>query len=255
MAYGDPGTNPPQQIICGICYQPFMGRITKNNTPRYCSKKCANQRQIPPHIACPICGKLFKPDYKQQYCSVDCYHKSKKVNSPKVHIYDKCLLCQKHYITTGPNQLYCSHKCYTIGRQKTMSKPCGYCGKIIVDIPKIIKKKKYCSYACNNKARLHAKTQNYKIKYRGRNWKEQSEKARIRDNFTCQICGIYQIVPTLTVHHVKPYRKFDGDYKSANELNNLITLCRSCHSRIERQKISFAHPTSCPVQTLYTAHE
>ena len=234
MASGKSEQNPLQQFICEFCYQPFIAKKTKTRARRFCSRNCASRRQGLPLISCPICGQTFKPTKDRgKYCSIECYHRSKKVNHPKIYMYDKCILCGKHYIPIRANQSYCSHECYTVSLRKLSQKPCAYCGKIMFDIPKNIKKRTYCSYVCNNKARFHPKTQNYKIKYRGRNWKEQSEKARIRDNFTCQICQTYQVTPTLTVHHIKRYREFNGDYKSANELNNLITLCRSCHSKVE----------------------
>ena len=48
-----------------------------------------------------------------------------------------------------------------------------------------------------------------------------------RDNYTCQKCGISKKV--LDIHHIIPFLEtFD------NSLNNLITLCRSCHMKEER---------------------
>jgi 5-methylcytosine-specific restriction endonuclease McrA len=59
--------------------------------------------------------------------------------------------------------------------------------------------------------------------------------ARKRDNFTCQRCGITteETGKSLDVHHIKPYREFNGDHKSAHHLDNLITLCNSCHQIVE----------------------
>jgi len=34
------------------------------------------------------------------------------------------------------------------------------------------------------------------------------------------------------VHHVRPYRLFD-DYREANDLTNLLLLCRPCHRRAD----------------------
>jgi len=49
-----------------------------------------------------------------------------------------------------------------------------------------------------------------------------------RDRFTCQGCGIKGI--SLDVHHIVPFlQSFD------NSLHNLITLCRKCHMKIEKQ--------------------
>ena len=44
---------------------------------------------------------------------------------------------------------------------------------------------------------------------------------RERDNYTCQLCGKY---PSFDVHHI--------DYnKENNEPENLITLCKNCHTK------------------------
>jgi len=71
----------------------------------------------------------------------------------------------------------------------------------------------------------------------GTNWNEQREKALRRDFYMCQRCRTNQ---SLVVHHIKPVAKFDNP-KEANKLDNLITLCKSCHKKIEHKdkKINF----------------
>lgn len=79
--------------------------------------------------------------------------------------------------------------------------------------------------------------------YYGPNWTEQREKRLEKDDYQCVVCGVNEdeylekTGRTLDVHHITPRRKFieDGelDYESANRLNNLITMCRSCHMRWE----------------------
>ncbi len=77
--------------------------------------------------------------------------------------------------------------------------------------------------------------------YYGPNWYRQRQRARNRDNHTCQHCGITRekAGQSLDVHHVVPFRSFDylpgenENYKQANRLANLITLCRSCHIKAE----------------------
>lgn len=79
--------------------------------------------------------------------------------------------------------------------------------------------------------------------YYGPNWDTQREKALERDDRHCQRCGISSEEHIrsnnvgLDVHHIIPRREFtsDGilDYESANDLDNLVTLCRSCHRKWE----------------------
>lgn len=63
--------------------------------------------------------------------------------------------------------------------------------------------------------------------YRGPNWNAQRKKARKRDGFKCTCCGA---TDALVVHHIVSFYYF-AEYREANDLNNLTTLCRSCHGQ------------------------
>jgi 5-methylcytosine-specific restriction endonuclease McrA len=56
--------------------------------------------------------------------------------------------------------------------------------------------------------------------------KELKASIRERDKYRCQLCGILEneVGHTLCVHHVD-YNPFN------NENDNLVALCRSCHSK------------------------
>lgn len=85
---------------------------------------------------------------------------------------------------------------------------------------------------------LHHRWKGGKEPYYGSNWMEQRRKALKRDDRRCVECGLtedehrqqYEI--GLDVHHRTPIRTFD-DPANANTLDNLVTLCRACHNRIE----------------------
>jgi DEAD/DEAH box helicase domain-containing protein len=66
----------------------------------------------------------------------------------------------------------------------------------------------------------------------GLNWSRQRELARARDSFRCQLCGELEGVREHHVHHKTPFRLFDST-EQANQLSNLITLCNSCHRKVE----------------------
>jgi len=74
--------------------------------------------------------------------------------------------------------------------------------------------------------------------YYGANWSEQREKARNRDG-ACQICGLtsqaYRCLhgKALDVHHITPFKEYD-EHEEAKRLENLMTLCASCHNIVER---------------------
>jgi DEAD/DEAH box helicase domain-containing protein len=75
----------------------------------------------------------------------------------------------------------------------------------------------------------------------GPNWAEQRRRARQRDRYTCQRCGTQEARTGREhdVHHLVPFRHFgyvpgeNEAYLQANDLANLTTLCRVCHSRVD----------------------
>ncbi len=74
----------------------------------------------------------------------------------------------------------------------------------------------------------------------GPNWPEQRQAALARDNHRCRSCGA-EARPGqgLHVHHIRPFREYgyvpgqNEAYRLANDLDNLATLCPSCHRRAE----------------------
>ncbi|MFN2144676.1 MAG: Zn-binding domain-containing protein, partial [Anaerolineales bacterium] len=66
----------------------------------------------------------------------------------------------------------------------------------------------------------------------GPNWPRQRDAARQRDNHTCQNCGLPEDGRAHDVHHKIPFRAFE-DFSEANRLENLVTLCPTCHRRAE----------------------
>lgn len=66
----------------------------------------------------------------------------------------------------------------------------------------------------------------------GPRWNRIRDLVRSRDKFTCQVCGSQENGAALHVHHIKPFRMFTS-VDEANHLENLITLCPTCHRRAE----------------------
>jgi hypothetical protein len=69
---------------------------------------------------------------------------------------------------------------------------------------------------------------NKKYKIRMIDWLLLRQIILERDNFTCQNCNKNHHEIRLDVHHKIPFR-----ISQDNSLNNLITLCRSCHMKTE----------------------
>jgi DEAD/DEAH box helicase domain-containing protein len=75
----------------------------------------------------------------------------------------------------------------------------------------------------------------------GPNWPQQRNAARSRDGYRCTVCGLPEPAGRQhDVHHKRPFRAFgylagaNQAYLEANQIDNLVTVCRSCHQRIER---------------------
>lgn len=72
----------------------------------------------------------------------------------------------------------------------------------------------------------------------GQKWWQIRREALKRDGYTCRNCGktIEELGRKPDVHHLKRVRDFE-DPQDAHTLNNVITLCRSCHRNVEEGNI------------------
>ena len=67
----------------------------------------------------------------------------------------------------------------------------------------------------------------------GPGWSQTRDRVRARDNYTCQVCGAVETNRQHDVHHKVPFRAFTS-FLEANRLDNLTTLCPSCHHKVEQ---------------------
>ena len=74
----------------------------------------------------------------------------------------------------------------------------------------------------------------------GPNWAQARDAARARDGYRCTQCGAPERPDRQhDVHHLRPFRDFgyvpgeNENYREANRLENLVTLCRACHRAAE----------------------
>jgi DEAD/DEAH box helicase domain-containing protein len=72
----------------------------------------------------------------------------------------------------------------------------------------------------------------------GPDWPKVRDRVRARDGYKCQVCGALESGRQHDVHHKAPFRSFvrDGklDRELANRMENLTTLCVSCHHKVEQ---------------------
>jgi DEAD/DEAH box helicase domain-containing protein len=67
----------------------------------------------------------------------------------------------------------------------------------------------------------------------GSKWEHIRSLVRARDEYRCQVCGTPETGPAHHVHHKIPFRSFASPIE-ANRLDNLVTLCPTCHRRVEQ---------------------
>jgi DNA-directed RNA polymerase subunit RPC12/RpoP len=68
-----------------------------------------------------------------------------------------------------------------------------------------------------------------KDRYYGPDWTDIRQKVIESDGGGCVVCFSEE---NLVVHHREPLKRFDS-HEEANDLDNLATLCKRCHRRIE----------------------
>lgn len=198
---------------------------------------------IPGHqstiMPCDHCGKpVSVPAYKMRkekphYCSIVC-----RVLGRQKRVTKTCLECNRPFsIPTyrSESALYCSRECKH--RHKSELRPCAQCGKIIsCKRAKSSQPRVFCSRACQHAYQsIHCRRENHPLwknahpRDMGTNWVSMRSAVLKRDYRTCQHCGA---TSHLDVHHLIPARHFRTPEES-NALNNLVTLCDSCHAKAD----------------------
>ena len=66
----------------------------------------------------------------------------------------------------------------------------------------------------------------------GPTWPTVRERVRARDDYRCRLCGSPEQGRAHDVHHKIPFRS-SHSAEEANQLQNLLTLCPTCHRRVE----------------------
>lgn len=206
---------------------------------------------------CEQCGEIFltKPHLDKKFCSKECQFENLS-NLHRNRIKKICPNCKKE-IEIIPSRVktskqnFCSRKCHNEWRSKNTNgsnspswrrvvRNCGYCHKELSIPPsRLASEKVYCNKQCMAK--------DYEIRFAGensptwkggltkknygQNWWSQRRKTRERDLFNCVRCGKseHENGQELSVHHIKLFR-LCSNYQEANELKNLVSLCRECHS-------------------------
>jgi len=189
-----------QEIICNKCHQSKLVRLSDGEVKRYVER----------FPGCMTCGIGIKP--------------IRKIN---------CENCNREFTSRRMDRHFCSRKCYTKiwSLRHVGTVPSEETRKKIGEKNKINTKRYFETHDIWNKGKEYPQLRgenhfNWKGGKSFRNYPRDWSKAlrqsiRQRDNYTCRICGVE---PSIQVHHI--------DYVKNNcSPNNLVTLCRSCHTK------------------------
>lgn len=234
--------------VCGKEKSINLYEFNKNTTGIfYCGRECMSidRKSLLKGKGNPFYGKKHSDETKVKITGENHWNYGNK--KP----YDKtatCKFCGKVFQYRGPDRIFCCPKCKQDYNKSTrVVKQCGYCGK---DVEVIACKKDQQNVFCDRECyRLYRKfileydqtgPKSYWYGKRGEetaNWRGGlsyepydkrfdailKEKIRSRDNHSCQLCGKPQDGVKLSIHHI--------DYnKKNNRGDNLISLCKACHS-------------------------
>ena len=155
--------------------------------------------------------------------------------SAKNGIYKTCTVCGKQYYVRNnrtETSKYCSKNCWINRRVLAI---CEYCNKPITSYFG----KKYCSRECSHKAMVGDKATRWvdgksleRDRARlGTQLKAWRKEVFMRDNYTCQECGVKGFIHA---HHIKEWALYED---KRFDIDNGITLCVNCHSKIHGRRL------------------
>ena len=227
------------RTVCENCGKESSLRRSIAQKRHFCSKQCANigrrkHTSIPliqigarayVRLSCQICEKIYYkyPAFaqKSKYCSRKCQAEAYR----KFKTYAICPTCNKSFLVTNDNRKFCSVECFKTARPLKTCETCA--GQFRPYHTK--QSGRFCSRLCKGKASIGSSNPNYKgaekVKY-GFDWILVRNQALERDGYKCQVC--FKDYGKMHVHHIVPYR-----ICHSHRLDNLITLCRSCHKTYE----------------------
>jgi hypothetical protein len=201
---------------------------------------------------CPTCGKVCKSRR-----GVKQHHAKSHGEEIGVDTVERdCANCGDVVETTVYNAekseiSFCGKTCeseYKTGSSKPSSwdvvrLTCDECGDIISKQPRNVNESNnFCDMECYGEWRKGKKTGEdnptwnggFRMDYSGETWREKRKRAVERDGRKCVLCGVKEdeLENPLDVHHITPawvFREGEG-----HNLENLMSLCRSCHAFVER---------------------
>jgi 5-methylcytosine-specific restriction protein A len=247
-------------VMCAECGVVFRPHQTSRAALRFHNRECFRRyfarpvaererrvtrasEQPSPNLQCQHCGVPFyaKPSVVEagrRFCSDVCYWAAQVTLLEAV-----CTMCGKPYqARPGRPSRFCSRTCQVESwRKPTVSYACEQCGKVVTKRSGKVRVGRFCSRVCVANATWRASPVigvpaairlTTRKPYERPIWIKNAGRARKRDGYTCQSCGVQWVPGTrgFDVHHIIPIRLGGSD-----KLGNLTTLCRRCHRQIEHR--------------------
>lgn len=233
-------------LPCKFCEKPLSPHVEKKNgIPYYgrnrgagfCSLSCwyeytKSTKKRQKRRICRVCGKDFFSNLKT--CSKPCGYAFRKMTTVRISLI--CLECSASFIGQTRKAKFCSNLCRITYNRAMIEKECLICSKKFKRTWGAIKRttKSYCSTSCAKEGSRGEQHYNWRGGHdpnRGPSWIRLAATIRERDNFKCRRCRKTQKEngQKLSVDHIFPWRMF-ANKEEANNPNNLVALCRSCHA-------------------------
>lgn len=198
---------------------------------------------------------FYDPKARREFCD-DCNPEAREHNgnwkgAKEVTACERCGT-EFAYYPSNKRGIYCS-SCIENGDDLTELGPDAYAERVTLTCEQCDREMevlqsrvarssvRFCSANCrdmwlseNYHGEQHHSWKGGESGYRGVWWYVRRQ-ARKRDDYACQNCGVSksELGHNPHVHHVEPIRNFENP-QDAHTLDNVVTLCPSCHYRIER---------------------
>lgn len=225
---------------CEYCDNKFSLHSSRSDEARFCSNECMGKWNSENRIG--ENHQKWKPKHEKE-----CEYCNSKFEVHECNV-DTSRFCSNecHGNWNSENRVGEKHPNWEGGLTQTKFE-CGWCEETFQDNPSYRdEEERFCSRECRQKwmaeefrGEDHWSWKGGSTKPYGALWPHQRQKAIERDDFECKMCYISQEEYkqehgiSLDVHHITPFREFDDNDK-AHKLNNLITVCRPCHAKIEK---------------------
>lgn len=227
----------------------------------------ARPRSSPTEKTCKVCGNVFPTptpnDAKRTICSDECRsvelrtrHLGKRRpgqgGRPRLHPLTRdCVVCGELFPipTDQARKQTCSRPCtsqlYSITKGGLAKATCDACGgEYHVKRWYLRNGRRFCGELCRRQwLATQGKTgaanpywRGGRSGYYGPTWQAARRGAWARDGYRCTVCNRHadELGERPIVHHIVPFKHFGLDrHAEANQQDNLQSLCRSCHMRME----------------------